>query len=145
MGSRKKKSTRVLPREVFLSHSHKDKAFTAKLAEELRRHGIAAWYSERNIAGAQQWLDEIGAALERCDWFIVILTPDAVKSKWVKREISDALMDDRYNERIVPLLVKACKVRQLAWPLATLQIIPFQAFKRGLTELLRIWGIGYRP
>jgi hypothetical protein len=135
----------VLPAEVFLSHSHKDKAVTKKLADELRRHGIAAWYSERNIAGAQQWLDEIGAALERCDWFIIVLTPDAVKSKWVKREVTAALTDDRYNERIIPLLVKTCEIKQLAWPLATLQMVSLKVFKNGLRELLRIWGIGYRP
>ena len=133
-----------LPTEVFVSHSHRDKVFTRKLAEELRRHGIAAWYSERNIGGADQWLDEIGAALKRCDWFLIVLTPDSVKSKWVKREVTKALADDRYDERMVPLLVKTCDVDQLAWPLTTLQFVSFKPFKKGMTELLRIWGIGYR-
>ena len=51
-----------------------------RVADELRRHGVRTWHSDHNIRGAQQWLDEIGKALERCDWFIVILTPAAVES-----------------------------------------------------------------
>ena len=47
---------------VFLSRSSIDRAFTAKLAEVLRQHGIPLWHSDTNIRGAQQWRDETGAA-----------------------------------------------------------------------------------
>ena len=133
------------PAEVFLSHSHTDKALAVRIAKVLRAHGIDVWYSERNIRGAQQWMDEIGTALKRCDWFIVLLTPDAVKSKWVKREVTAALIADRYDERIVPLLAKNCAYEKLAWPLAGLQIVAVRPFDAGLAELLRIWGVRYRP
>jgi hypothetical protein len=36
---------------------------------------------------AQQWHDEIGAALRRCDWFVLVLSPHTVESIWVKREL----------------------------------------------------------
>ncbi len=145
MATRSPSNTPPIPAEVFLSHSHQDKRLTVHIAKELRRHGVAAWYSERHIVGAQQWLDQIGLALKRCDWFAIVLTPDAVASMWVKREVSAALIDRKYNGRIVPLLAKNCVYEQLAWPLTTLQAIPFRPFKKGITELLRIWGIGYRP
>jgi hypothetical protein len=60
-----------LPNEVFLSHSHLDREFANTLAEIMGPHGIPRWYSNRNILGAQQGHDEIGAALKRCDWFVV--------------------------------------------------------------------------
>ncbi|MDE0040336.1 MAG: hypothetical protein OXU77_22650 [Gammaproteobacteria bacterium] len=44
----------------------------------LREHGVPVWYSDTNIRGAQQWHDEIGAALRRCDWLIVVLTPERI-------------------------------------------------------------------
>jgi hypothetical protein len=144
MGTRRK-SRSLIPSEIFLSHSHKDHAATVRLAEVLQRHGVPSWFSERNISGAQQWLDEIGAALERCDWFIVLLTPAAVESKWVKRELTYALNEDRYDGRVIPLLVQDCDYKKLAWPLSTLQIIPFRRFPTGCTALLKLWGIGYRP
>jgi hypothetical protein len=77
----------MIPQEAFLSHSSKNREFVSHLANELRRHGVPVWYSETNILGAQQWHDEIGKALRRCDWFIIVLSPDAVDSMWVKREL----------------------------------------------------------
>lgn len=41
--------------------------------------------SKEHIGGAQEWHDEIGAALDRCDWFPVVLSPQSVASRWVKR------------------------------------------------------------
>ena len=67
-----------MPNEVFLSHSSADRAFTARLADVLQRHGVPVWYSDTSIRGAQQWHDEIGAALRRCDWLALVLSPDAV-------------------------------------------------------------------
>lgn len=63
-----------MPTEVFLSHSSTVRDFASRLAEMLRRHGVPVWYSETNIVGARQWNDEIGEALRRCDWFVVVLS-----------------------------------------------------------------------
>ena len=69
-----------MPTEVFVSHSHVDQEFAERLVGVLRRHQIPVWYSDTDIQGAQQWHDEIGKALQRCDWFIVVLSPDSVAS-----------------------------------------------------------------
>ena len=75
------------PAELFLSHSSAARRFAEALGEVCERHGVPFWYSRRNLRGAQQWHDEIGTALARCDWFAVILSPAAVSSRWVKREL----------------------------------------------------------
>lgn len=134
-----------LPHEVFLSHSSRDLVFTDQVAGVLRRHGIPVWYSRTNILGAQQWHDEIGAALKRCDWLAVILSPNAVDSVWVKRELIFSLNDRRYAESIVPILYRHCDYVSLSWTLGALQMIDFTgAFADGCRSLLRIWGIGYQ-
>ena len=56
-----------MPAEVFVSHSRKDRAFVERLVGVLRRQEIPVWYSDAEIQGAQQWHDEIGKALKRCD------------------------------------------------------------------------------
>lgn len=76
------------PREVFLSHAAQDRKFATRLSKLLKHHRVAVWYSRKNLRGAQQWHDEIGKALERCDWFLLVLSPDSVKSMWVKRELA---------------------------------------------------------
>ena len=134
------------PTEVFLSHSSAERAFADKLAGVLRRHRVPVWYSVTNIVGAQQWHDEIGAALRRCDWFLVILSADAVNSVWVKRELLYALDQRRYENRITPVLLQDCDIEQLSWTLPAIQLVPFTGdFDTGCRELLRVWGLGYQP
>ena len=128
------------PKEVFLSHSVKDRRFARRLANFLSRQGIPVWYSEHKIVGAEQWHDEIGAALQRCDWFAVLLSPHSVRSRWVKRELVYALSDARYAERIVPVLYKQCDYRALSWTLGGFQMVSFLAgFDEGSRHLLKVW------
>ena len=132
-----------VPDEVFLSHSSADRAFTARLAEVLREHGVPVWYSDTNIRAAQQWHDEIGAPLRRCDWLVLILSPHAVSSK-VKRELLFSLQQHRFDGRIAPILYRSCDHEELSWTQASLQMADFQDdFDQGCRDLLRIWGIGY--
>jgi len=136
----------VKPAEVFLSHSSKDQGVASRLAVVLSRHGVKVFYSKKNIRGAQQWHDEIGQALARCDWFVLVLSPAAVRSEWVKRELVYALQSKRYRKHIAPLLLKPCKIDKLSWTLSGFQSVDFRkSFERGCQELLALWGVPYRP
>ena len=135
-----------VPTEVFISHSHLDHEVLLRLSAELTRHGVPHWYAERDIRGSQQWHDEIGAALERCDWFAVLLSPGAVQSTWVKREVVYAVREiERFDGRVVPIVWEPCKARSLSWTLDSIQSVALQPdFAAGVRDLLRMWGIGYR-
>ena len=134
------------PKEIFLSHSHRDHLFVKRLSKTLREHGIASWYSERHLVGAQQWHREIGKALRRCDWLLVILTPDSVESRWVERELVYALDHERYDNRIVPLVLKTCDYEKLSFVFSAIQRIDARRnYANACRELLRIWGIAYQP
>lgn len=131
---------------VFLSHSSADESTTRKLAAVLRAHGVRVWYSEKHIRAASQWHDEIGKALKQSDWLCVLLTPDSVKSKWVKHEVLYALQEDRYEGHVVPILLKSCDIDALSWVLSSLQMIKAsRRFDAACRELLALWGIQYRP
>jgi hypothetical protein len=133
------------PKEVFLSHAHRDRKFVNRLVSALRGHGIQYWYSRSHLVGAQQWHDEIGRALARCDWFVVILSPSATKSEWVKRELVYALNDRRFKGRIVPVLRSRCKHNRLSWTLGEFQFVDFtRDFEEGCRKLLNVWGKDYR-
>jgi hypothetical protein len=135
----------VLPNELFLSHAHQDREFASSLAEVIRHHGVPVWYSQTNILGAQQWLDEIGAALQRCDWFAVILSPQSVQSMWVRRELSYALLENRFENRIVPISYQVSDYSALSWILPQFQMLDFTGtLEEGYVNLFRIWGLGYR-
>ena len=134
-----------IPRKLFLSHASADRPFVNKLATFLTVRKIPFWYSKRHLVGAQQWHDEIGKALQSCDWFLVVISPAAVRSKWVKRELMYALNEDRYENRIIPLLYKPCDAEALSWTLASLQRVDFsKGFDKSCDELVKIWGIDQR-
>ena len=132
------------PKEVFLSHSSLDWEFAEKIVALLRRHGIPVWYAPSSIRGSQQWHDEIGDALERCDWFVILVSPDSIRSKWVKRELLFALREVQYDNCIVPVVVRVGNYRKFSWALSSYQFVDFtEDFEKGCRALLRIWGIGY--
>lgn len=132
------------PREVFLSHAAKDRDFVDRLGSTLRHNGIRYWYSATHISGAKKWHDAIGRALARCDWFLVVLTPNSVRSSWVKRELLFALNNVRYNERIIPVLVKRCDYARLSWTLPEIQFVDFRkSFEKGCRQLMKIWNVNY--
>ena len=137
---------RVLPNGVFLSHSNLDRDFVTEIAELLHRRGMAVWFGRTDIVGAKQWHDEIGAALKRCDWFVLFLSANSVRSDWVERELLFALNEHRYAERIIPVLIRPCDHDQLSWTLSSLQFFDFTGrFEDGCRSLLKVWGLGYRP
>ena len=136
------KLPRRKPREIFLSHASADRRFADQFALMLRQHGLPVWYSRTHLRGAQQWQDEIGRALRRCDWFIVLLSPAAVKSMWVKRELSYALIQKRLQNRIVPILHRECDPQRLHWALASFQMVDAtDGLDSGCRSLLRAWGL----
>src|SRR6266436_3921115 len=102
-----------MPR-IFLSHSSKDRQLADDLAELFRLHYVETWYSKRDIL-AGPWESEIYQGLDQCDSFLVILSDDALRSEWVRKEVELALQDPRYFERgrIVPVLVRPCDWRTL--------------------------------
>ena len=133
------------PKEVFLSYSSLDWEIAEKIVDLLRRHGVPVWHGPSSIRGAQQWQDEIGDALERCDWFVILLSPDSIRSKWVSRELHFALREDQYDYCIVPAVIRAGNYRKFAWALSSYQLVDFtEDFEKGCRALLRIWGIGYQ-
>ena len=128
--------------EIFLSHATPDRQTAARIAKMLAEHGLKVWFSRTNLRGAQQWHDEIGRALARCNWFLLLLSPDAVRSEWVKRELLYALDDRRYRNHILPVLVRTCQPRRLSFTLGGFQTIDLRRrYDVGCAELLAIWKI----
>jgi len=88
---------------VFLSYSRSDEIFINRLATDLRECQINAWYDKWEIQPGQSLVKRIlEEAIPRADAFFVYLTPQSIKSKWVKDELETALVEaKRYNLRIL--------------------------------------------
>jgi hypothetical protein len=87
---------------IFISYSHKDKKYVEKLEKKLIEEGFDVWIDHRIDYGSQ-WPKEIQRALDTCDAFVVVVSENAYKSKWVQNEVARA---DRKGKPFFPLLLE---------------------------------------
>ncbi|MFZ4508484.1 MAG: toll/interleukin-1 receptor domain-containing protein [Fimbriimonas sp.] len=129
------------PAEIFFSHASEDRSAVEPIVAALRDRNLSVWYSRTSIIGSALWHDEIGKALDRCDWFVIALSRAAVESVWVKRELIYALSDHRYEERITPLLLEDCEFRRLSWVLPSIEYVDFR-HDRHLAQIQLLSSLG---
>ena len=91
--------------KVFVSFSSADKAAAEKFVELLRLHYVDFFYSERTIKGGY-FADDIRQAIDECQKFIVLVSPDAVASNWVCDEVAMAMSSDHLRGNVLPVLIK---------------------------------------
>jgi len=125
------------PRDLFLSYSRRDKDVAERLAGDLKEHGIAVWWDFWEMEVGDLLPRKIEAAVARSAWFVIILSPDAVASSWVRAELDLALTREvEGGLTILPILYRPCEVplslRGKVW--ADLTTSSYQA---GLESLLR--------
>ena len=54
---------------------------------------------------------------------VVLLSPDALRSSWVRREIDYALSEQRYSNRLIPVLPKELNEEAVPWILRRLRMV----------------------
>ena len=90
-------------RHVFISYSRRDDIVMRRTVAFLRKQGIKVWVdNEKLTPGTPAWEEEIEKAINSAYAVVVILSPDAKNSEWVRREITYA---DQYRKRVFPVLV----------------------------------------
>ncbi len=121
---------------VFISYSHSDEEWANELREQLRgvgTHKILVWDPVSEISPGENWALKYGRALEQADAVIVLLSPDSVKSDWVRREIEYVLGSPKFRDRLIPVMVKPTK--EVPWFLHTLSFIDATKDKEEATRL----------
>jgi tetratricopeptide (TPR) repeat protein len=75
--------------KVFVSHSSLDADFASRLVDDLNRAGTKAWMDSNDL-GAGNFQQRISEALADCEWFLLVLTRNALASQWVRQEVDAA-------------------------------------------------------
>ena len=86
--------------KLFISHSSQDLAWCQQFVAALRAAGHTCFFDHDSIPGSSEWLDTIQEGLQKCDLCVLVLSPVAWASPWVKREWHLAL---RLNKHILPV------------------------------------------
>lgn len=112
--------------QVFISHAHKDADFTAGfLKPRLEKESITAWCSSADLEPGVDWERQVRQYLSAADWVIVVLSPNATCSEWVRAEVHWAV--ENIPGKILPALVQPCDPAALHARFATAQYIDFHA------------------
>jgi hypothetical protein len=93
--------------KIFISYSRKDIDFARRLAGDLEKAGYDVWWDISDLRGGDDWVREIPAAIEGSDFFIVVLTPNAAVSEWVRKEYTQALS---LRKKIIPIMLARTSV-----------------------------------
>src|SRR6476469_3958658 len=79
---------------VFISHHHspEEDAFTARLKADLQAAGAEVWVGDWRIA-PDGFSQQIGEGSVTRQWLVLVMTPAALASLWVQREVNAALIE----------------------------------------------------
>lgn len=120
---------------IFISYSRRDDEVMRKIAFFLRDQGFKVWVdNEKLVSGTPAWEESIENAIKNAFAVIVVLSPEAKSSEWVRREIACA---DQYQKRVFPVLVKGDEDESLPIRLITRQYIDMRGDETlGLNTLM---------
>ena len=119
---------------VFMSYSRIDEEFMRRITTFLRKQGIKVWVDNENlIPGTPIWEEEIERAINGAFAVVVVLSADAKRSEWVRREITYA---DQYEKRVFPVLVGGDEDSSIPIRLITRQFVDIRSNEEvGLNSL----------
>lgn len=138
------RTTRQAPR-IFISHSSKDVDFVKRLATDLcyvLNDDAAVWYDVLGLHGGDAWWPRIVQEINASDVFILVISPDAMKSPWVDDELQVAWRHKNARtakkKQIIPLHFRECKkvhdyLKNLQW----VQFLPPETYQSAFNKLLK--------
>jgi TolB protein len=118
----------------FMSYSREDTVKQRRIVRELRERGLNIWVDVEHLTpGTPTWEREIEKAIRGAMGIVVLLSPEANNSEWVRREIS---FGEQHRKRIFPVLIEGDDFTSTPLRLANHQRVDLRTkFESGLDEL----------
>ena len=95
-----------MSKDIFISYSRRDQEFVTRLASDLHAQVAGVWFDQSTIQAGQKWHDEIMEGIRECKAFVLVLSPDAMESRYVREEVNKAL---ELGKTIFPILYRPAK------------------------------------
>jgi hypothetical protein len=109
---------------IFISYARKDVHAANRLVGTLAEAGYEAWI-DCEIPGGELWKKRIVEAIEQAKAFLILLSPNSVASRDVRKELDIA---ENRKKLILPLVIAPMKIPpEMEYSLAGLQWIDFAA------------------
>ncbi|MBL8161005.1 MAG: TIR domain-containing protein [Anaerolineae bacterium] len=125
-----------IPSHVFLSYSRRDTAMMFRLRDDMQEERILVWTDEALTPGDPSWQVAIENAIESAGCVVVLFSPDAKKSPWVRAELEYARV---HNIQIFPLLAAGSEADALPLGYTGMQFLDVRnetLYKAGIPRLI---------
>src|SRR5216684_5566246 len=100
--------------KLFISHSSQDDAFVRELQQALGYHKQDVWIDSREMRGGDPIWANIKQAIDDASAYAVVVSTDALQSKWVGKELRRALevQEQRGKDHfpVIPLSLNGTKL-----------------------------------
>jgi Flp pilus assembly protein TadD len=132
---------------VFLSHSSKDKLFVRELHRRLSRDGVVCFFDEKSIEWGENFVVSLERGIDECGFFVAVLSPAFVQSKWVELERTSAMADDPagLKRKMRPLLLRPCEVPRFLKPIQLVDVSTAALFEQNYPRICGDLGGTVRP
>lgn len=112
-----------IDQQVFISYSSKDVDIANGIVNKLQMAGIRSWIAPRDIPIGSDYTAAIPEGIERCPFYLVLLSHNSIASLFVKKEMVHAVNQNRY---ILPLLLdRDIAVEKIVFLLNNVQFRPY--------------------
>ena len=131
-------------KDVFISYSSVDREWVVRLKRDLERYGLTVWLDRDEIRPGDLVAQRIEQGLELSRSVVIVISPESLKSGWVKEEYYRALNLHQKSLQIIPVLLKGAEVPGF---LSTRNWIDFRNEDEYSEKLwYLVWGItGTKP
>lgn len=92
-------------KDIFISYKSEEFDDALWVKNRLEESGISCWMAPMCITGGASYATEIPIAIQNCKVFVLILSDVVQESKWVPRELDQAINADKL---IMPFMIKNC-------------------------------------
>ena len=126
--------------DVFLSYSSADKDEARVILEMLTSEQMTVFLSEKSIEAGAVWEGTIREALRKCYSFLILITPNSLRSEWVSTEWGAAWI---LEKQILPVLFR-CRPDELPKRLQSYQCVDFHQIRQCVHSIRKIKEAGLR-
>ncbi|HEX4959360.1 MAG TPA: toll/interleukin-1 receptor domain-containing protein [Thermoanaerobaculia bacterium] len=98
----------------FVSYSHKDKEFAARLSASLEHEGIICWRDDRSMSLGSGIFEEVRSAIVHQDRTLICCSQDALTRPWVNEEANVALEKEKQTGKsvVLPIDIDGCLIEK---------------------------------
>jgi len=119
-------SRKVQRPSVFISHSHLDKErFIRDFGQAMSRRGFKVWLDEWSLKTGEPFWERIGAAIQACDFVIVVLSQNSLKSHGVLEELRTAQIFNLDRVKVLPIRIDPINYSDIPVHLRARHILDF--------------------